>query len=153
MKFAVRWKNASTLTAERLVRPQDARQQLHAGLDGALRPAVLLRLEGVHLDRHFRRGDDVGQEHEPPAAQLRAVAEVEVLGQRVVLPSAGVGDRFTAPDARGAVEIEETAGAVAPAVLEHEVRVQQDRLDLREQRIVLVDVPPARLDHPDLRIA
>ena len=43
------------LDLERLVRAQDARQQLHAGLDRALRPAVLLRLERVHLDRHFRR--------------------------------------------------------------------------------------------------
>ena len=96
--------------------------------------------------------DDVGQEHEPPAAQLRAVAEVEILGQRVVLPAAGVGDRFAPPDAGRAVEIEEAAGAVAAAVLEHEVRVEQDRLDLGEQRVVLVDVAPARLHHADLRV-
>ncbi len=70
-----------------------------------------------------------------------------------VLPSTRGVDRVTPPDTRGAVEIEEAAGAVAPAVLEHEVRVEQDRLDLREQRIVLVDVPPARLDHSDLRVA
>ena len=76
------------LHLERLIRPQDARQQLQAGLDRPLGPAMLLRLERVHLDRHFRRRDDVRQELEPPATQLRAVAEVEVLGQRVVLPSA-----------------------------------------------------------------
>ena len=34
-------------------------------------------------------------------------------------------------------------------MLEHEVRVEQDRLDLRQQRIVLVDVAPPRLHHPD----
>ena len=88
-----------------------------------------------------------GQEDEPPAAQLRAVAEVEILGERVVLPAARVGDRRAPPDARGAVEVEEQPGAVAAAMLEHEVAVEQDRLDLREQRVVLVDVPPARLDH------
>ena len=91
---------------------------------------MLLRLERVHLDRHFGRRDDVGHEHEPPAAQLRAVAEVEILGQRVVLPAAGVVDRRAPPDAGRAVEIEEAPAAVAAAVLEHEMAVEQDRLDL-----------------------
>ena len=36
-----------------------ARQQLAAGLDGALGPAVLLRLEGVHLDRQLGRRHQV----------------------------------------------------------------------------------------------
>jgi len=31
--------------------------------------------------------------------------------------------------------------------------VEQDRLDLGQQRVVLVDVSPPRLDHPDLRVA
>ena len=87
-------------------------------------------LKAVHLHRHFRRRDQVRQEHEPPAAQLRAVAEIEILGQRVVLPAAGVGDGRAPPDARRAVEVEEEPGAVAAAVLEHEVAVEQDRLDL-----------------------
>ena len=76
------------LDLHRQIRLQEVRQHLAAGLDRPLGPAVLLRLEGVHLDRHFRRRDDVGQEQELPAAQLRAVAEVEILGQRVVLPAA-----------------------------------------------------------------
>jgi hypothetical protein len=37
-------------------------------------------------------------------------------------------------------------------VLEDEVAIEQDRLYPREQRIVLVDVAPARLDHTDLRV-
>ena len=139
------------LDLQRLVRTQDPRQQLHAGLDRALRPAVLLRLEGVHFHRHFRRRDDVREEHEPPADELGAVAEVEILGQRVMLPSARRLDRFTPPHPRGAVEIEEAPGAVPAAVLEHEVRVEQDRLDLGQQRVILVDVTPARLHHPDVR--
>ena len=63
------------LDPERLVRAQDPRQQLEARLDRAFRPAVLLRLERVHLDRDFGRGHDVGQEHEAPAGQLRPVAQ------------------------------------------------------------------------------
>ena len=81
------------LDSERHVRAQDPRQQLAAGLDRSLRPAVLLRLERVHLDRDFSRRDQIRQEDEPPAAELRAVAEVEILGQRVVLPAARIDDR------------------------------------------------------------
>ena len=51
------------------------------------------------------------------------------------------------PEAGGAVEVEEAAGAVAPAVLEDEVPVEQHRLHLGQQRVVAVDVAPARLDH------
>ena len=94
---------------------------------------MLLRLERVHLDRHFRRRHHVGQEDEAPAAQLRAVAEVEVLGQRVVLPSAGVGDRFTPPHARGPVEVEEAAAAAARRLLEQQMAVQEHGLHPREQ--------------------
>ncbi len=141
------------LDSDRLVRPQDARQELHAGLDGAFGPAMLLRLEGIHLDRHFRRRHDVRQEDEAPAEELRAVTEVEILGQGVVLPSAGVVDRVTPPDPRCAVEVEEAAGAVAPPMLEHEVRVEQDRLNLGQEGVILVDMPPARLDHAHFRVA
>ena len=69
-----------------------------------------------------------------------------------MLPAAAVVDRLAPPDAGGAVEVEEAAAAIAAAVLEHEVRVEQHRLDLGEQRIVFVDVPPARLHERDLGI-
>jgi hypothetical protein len=91
----------------RLIGTQDARHQLQEGLDGALGPAVLLALERVHLDRQLGRGDMVLDEDELPAAQLCAVAEVEVLGERVVLPPAAVGDRGAPPDTGRAVEVEE----------------------------------------------
>jgi hypothetical protein len=112
LKFAVRWKNASALTPNGW-RAQDPRQQLAAGLDGPLRPAVLLRLERVHLDRHLGRRETSGRNTNFHPFELRAVREVEVFGQRVVLPAAGVVDPGAAPDARGAVEVEEVAGAVA----------------------------------------
>jgi len=140
------------LDAQRKIGTQDTRQHLAAGLDRSLGPAVLLRLERIHLHRHLGGRDQVLQEDEAPAAQLRAVAQVEIFGQRVVLPAAGVGNRRPAPDARGAVEVEEMPRPVAAAVLEDEVAVQEDRLDLRQQRVVLVDVPPPRLHHRHLRI-
>ena len=137
------------LDAKRQVGAQNARQQLAAGLNRALRPAVLLRLERVHLHRHFRRRDEIRHEHELPAPELRAITEVEVLGERVVLPAARIIDRRAAPDACRPVEVEETAAAMAAAVLEDEMPVEKDRLDLREQRVVLVDVAPPRLHHAD----
>ena len=113
---------------------------------------MLLGLERVHLHRDFGGRDQIRQEDKPPAAELRTVAEIEILGQRVVLPATRIDDRFATPDAGRAVEVEEVARTISPAVLEHEVTIEQDRLDLREQRVILIDVSPARLDHRDLRI-
>src|SRR3712207_7858805 len=45
--------------------------------------------------------------------ELRAVAQVEIFGQRVVLPPAAALDRLAAPDPGRSVEVEEAAGAVA----------------------------------------
>ena len=150
--MADRWKNASALTPKGWFDRRMPGQQLQAGLDRALGPAMLLGLERVHLDRHFGRRHDVGQEEETPSEQLGPVAQVEVLGQRVVLPAAGVVDGLAAPDAGGAIEIEKAPRAVAAAVFEDEVGIEQDRLDFGQQRVVLVDVPPARLHHADLRV-
>ncbi len=113
---------------------------------------MLLRLEGVHLDGQFRGRDQVGHEQELPAAQLRAIAQVEVFGQRVVLPAARVADRRAAPHAGRAVEVEEATRPVARAVLEHEVAVEQHRLDFRQERVVLIEMAPARLHERKLRI-
>jgi len=53
---------------------------------------MLLRFEGVDLHRQFGGDLDVGQVEEAPARQLGAKAEVQVLGERVVLPAARVFD-------------------------------------------------------------
>jgi len=37
-------------------------------------------------------------------------------------------------------------------VFEHEVAIEQNGFDLREQRVVAVDVRPARLHHADLGV-
>src|SRR5260221_5678437 len=141
------------LHAERQIPFQNARQEFPAGLDRALCPASLLRLELLHFDRHFGRRDQPGHEDELPPAQLRAIAQIEIFRERIVLPAAGVLDCDAAPNAGSAVEIEEASAAMATAVLENEMTVEQNRLDLREQRVILVDVSPARLHHADFRIA
>ena len=133
-------------------RPQDAGQQLDAGLGAALGPAVGLLLEADHLRRQLGRGRVLGQVDELPALELGPVAQVQVFGQRVVLPAAGVVDRGAAPDAGGAVEVHEPAAAVAGRVLDDEVAVEEDRLALGQQAGVAVEVVPADLDHADLGV-
>ena len=121
-------------------------------LDQALGPARLLRLEGGHLDGQLGRALHVLQVEKLPSLDLRAIAQVGVFGQGVVLPAAGLFDGADAPHAGGAVEIEEDAGAGAAAVLQHEVAVQQNGLHLGQERVIAVDVGPARLHHADLGI-
>src|SRR5688572_22708229 len=113
---------------------------------------MLLGLEGIHLHGHLGWRDQILQEDETPAAPLRPITEIQILGQRVVLPSARVVDGSAPPDSRGTVEIEEEARAITAPVLEDEVAVEQNRLDLREERVVLVDMTPARLHHRDFRV-
>ena len=131
---------------------EDLGQNLDAGLDEALGPARLLGFEGGHFDGQLGGALDVGQVFELPAGKLRAVAEVGVFGEGVVLPAAAIGDGLDAPHAGSAVEVEEVAGAVARAMLEDEVAVEQDGLDLGKHAVVAVEVGPAGLHHADLRL-
>src|SRR5215831_3240428 len=82
-----------------------------------------------------------------PSAQLRSVGQIQVLGERVVLPAAGIVNGAATPDARGAVEVEEAAGSVARGVLDDEVAVEEDRLRLSEDGELAIEVPPTHLHH------
>ena len=113
---------------------------------------MLLGLESVHVHRQFRGCHEVRHEDEAPAVELRAVAEVEILRQCVVLPAACVLDGGAAPEARSAVEVKEPSAAASGRLFEQEVTIEEHGLHAREQGILAVQVPPARLDHPDLRI-
>jgi len=66
-----------------------------------------------------------------------------------VLPAAGGVDGRAAPDARGAIEIEEGAAAGASAMFDDEMAVQKNGFDASEQGIVGVQIGPARLHHAD----
>ena len=50
------------------------------------------------------------------------------------------------------LKLKKTSAAGAAGVLEHEVAVEQNGLHLGQERIIAVDVRPARLHHADLRI-
>src|SRR5205823_1060248 len=56
------------LDRQRQLTPPNFRKQFLAGLDGAFRPTMLLRLEAIHIDRQLRRGNNVGEENKLPSA-------------------------------------------------------------------------------------
>src|SRR5207302_10845341 len=111
-----------------------------------------LRFEAVYFDRQFGWRDHIGKKHELPALKLRAVAEIEIFRERVVLPAATGVDARAAPNTRSAVEIKKTSTAAARRLLEQMRAGEKHRLHAREQRISAIDVAPARLDHADHRI-
>ena len=132
-------------------RPQAARQhhrrQPPGVLGPALHPAELLRLDAVHLHRQLGRGLDLLQEDDPPVAQLGAEAQVQVLGEGVGPPAAGLVDGPPPPDAGRAVELEEVAARLAAGLLDGEMDVQLQGLQPGEQRVVVVQMGPAGLHH------
>ncbi len=106
-ELEVKWKRAAP----------DGRQELLAGLDRAFGPAMLLRLEAIHVHRQLGGGNDIWQKDELPAGQLRAITQIEVLRQRIVLPAPSLFDARAAPEPRGAVEVKEAATAAAGGLL------------------------------------
>jgi hypothetical protein len=53
---------------------------------------MLLRFKPVHVDWQLRRSNNVGKVNELPARELSPVAQIEVLTQRIMLPSATLLD-------------------------------------------------------------
>ena len=66
-----------------------------------------------------------------------------------MLPTTAHLDRLATPDAGGAVEVEESAGAIARGLFDDEVTVEHDGLQTRQQIVLAVDVRPAHLRATD----
>src|SRR5437667_8025955 len=136
------------LDRQRQLAPPNFRQQFFAGLNGAFRPTMLLRLEAIHIDRQFCRGHNVGEENKFPARQLRAITQIQILRQRVVLPAASLFNARFSPESGRSVEVEKATAARARGLLEHEMAVEKHRLHPGEQGIAAIQMAPARLNHP-----
>ena len=128
---------------------EQAWKELSRGLNTALGPAPLLHQERRRCAREFGGNTHFVAQDEAPSRHLRPVADVEVLGQRVVMPSARVLERLSAPQTRRPVELEEPAPTVSSPLLHQEVPVQEKRLRACQPRFVLVEVLPAGLHHAD----
>lgn len=131
---------------------QQARQQLSRRLHAALRPSTLLHQKRPRRGGKFGRHAQVLSEDEPPARHLRPIAYVQVFGQRVALPTAGLGQRAPPPKPRSAVEVEEPPAPVSPDLLDEEVSVQERRLGSGQPRVAGVQMVPAGLRHAHARI-
>src|SRR5207248_2260363 len=140
------------LDHERQIAAPDGGQQFLAGLNRTFRPAMLLGFETIHVYREFRGRDHVRKENEFPAGELSPVTEVEILGERVVLPAARFIDARASPETGGAIEIEKPAAPAARGLLEQQMPVEEHGLDPREQRVTAIQMTPPRLDHSDLGV-
>ena len=129
--------------------PQQAREQLARSLNATLGPSPLLHQERGGRARQLGRHTDVVAERKAPTRHLRPVADVQVFGERVVLPAARVGERLPAPQPGRTVEVEESAAAAAAPLFDQEVAVQEERLGAGQPRFVFVEVVPAGLHHAD----
>ncbi len=132
-----------------LVGAEKRSEQLQGGLDAPLGPTGLLPLETADLGRQLGRDDDVGHIPYLPAAQLSAVAEVEVLSQRVSLPAAGIPNAGPPPDASSAVKVDKQPSPAPCRLLDDKVTVHPQRLGLGEERVVPVEMAPTGLDAAD----
>ena len=128
---------------------ENLRENFLGRLHQTFGPARLLRFEPVHVHWQLRGAFDLGEIQELPAFQLRAVRKIRVFRERVVLPASSVVNHFAPPHARRAVEIEKRAPSRTCAMLHDKVAIQKNRLDIRQKRIVAVEIRPPRLHHPD----
>src|SRR6266699_2471322 len=112
-----------------------------------------LGFEAVHVHGKFGSARDVREIEELPALELRAIGKISVLGERVVFPATGVVNGFAAPHAGRAVEIEESTAAGTRAMLNNEVAVEKNGFDIGQERVVAVEIRPARLHHADFATA
>src|SRR6267143_2030787 len=132
--------------------PPNPRQQFLAGLNGAFGPAVLLRLETIHVHRQFRRRHDVGKKNKFPSHQLRAITQIEIFTERVVLPAAGLLYTCAPPKTGRSVEVKKTSTSAARRLFQQKMAVQKHGLHPREQRVTAIQMAPATLNHADFRI-
>ena len=125
-------------------------QQLEGGLEAAGRPARLLASICVDSDRELLGNRQTLDEDGSPAGELGPVAQVQVLGQGVGGPAPGLHDRGSPPDAGGPREVGQVTGAGPHRLLHPEVEIDHQGLESGENRVVPVQVFPARLHEADV---
>ena len=111
-----------------------------------------MRLERIDVVREFCRNNHVEHELHLPTGKLGSVRKVHVFGQRVAFPTATAIDGFLAPDACGTVEVHEQLAPATCGLFHDEVAVDTDGLGERKTGFSAVQVAPATLYEPDLRV-
>ena len=148
----MRCKKRLGLYAPRQFGPADLWQDLLRHLRETLGPSRLLHLKAVHLDGKLRGALKPRQIYESPSLELRAIAQVGILGQRIGLPAAGIVDHAAPQNARRPVEVEEVAGCRSRPVLEDEMPIEQHGFHFGQEVVIAIQIAPARLHHAHLGV-
>ena len=94
--------------------------------------------EPVHIDRQFRWGHDFVQKHEFPSGELGAITQIEIFGQRVMLPATCFFDAGFSPESRSPIEIEEASATASSRLFKQQMSVQEHCLDPCQERITTI---------------
>jgi hypothetical protein len=76
---------------------------------------------------------------------LRPIAEIEVFGQGIPLPAAGILNAGATPQASSPIEVEEKAVLGANGLLDDEMAINAHGFRPGQRVVLLVGVSPARL--------
>ena len=131
---------------------QDLREHAHGHVTEAVLPALLLAQPGLGVGRQLARHTDAGQEQRPPALHPAAIGKVEILGDRVALPTAAGVDRRPLPDSTGTVEGERVARPAARRLLDAEMSVEGDHLHLGERILARIEEIEPGLHEGEVRL-
>ena len=113
-----------------------AAEELCGRLHRPLRPTVLLRANALTSSgSSANKVTTLSRWMNFHSGELRAVGEIEVLGQRVVLPAAARPDGLLAPHPARPREVEEPTGGRSCAVFDEVMSVEHQRLRAREERV------------------
>ena len=130
----------------------DLGKKLARDLCMSLCPACLLRPPRRRRLRQFARDFEVRDHGEAPAFERAAYAEVEVFGQRVTRPAAGVIDRRPAPHPCRSVEGERQPARKRASCSIGEMAVEQEALRARQPVALAIVVTPAGLNEGEALI-
>src|SRR5215469_17241592 len=106
------------------MRAPDRPDELAGTLGEALVPAMLLGAPGGEIVGQFARHPHTHENRRAPTLEMHAIAEIEILGQSVGMPAAGIIDGAPAPEAAGPVEGHVEIGPGARALLDGKMRVE-----------------------------
>src|SRR5690554_1248849 len=137
----------------RIISPPYIPKMLSGTFRTSFGPAILLAFDGAHHRRKLCWRVDIGTVNEFPAPALGAVAEIEILRQRVGLPVASVKDAGLAPYPARSVEVHKGLLAIPSDLFYQKMSVQGKCLKLGQQGIIPVKMGPTGLYHTDFRVS
>ncbi len=116
----------------------------------ALGPSELLGFDCRKNRRQFCWGFDFRSVYKLPSFSLGTVTQIQILGERVILPVSCIQNATFPPNSCRPIEVDKGPLLVSPRLLNQEMGIQGKSLQLCEDGIVLIEVRPAALHHTHL---